>query len=180
MKYGRVFLMVASVLWTTSAFASCPTAAGPFFFGSTIAWYTYDFDTSCGSTSGNVSSTNMWCYSKPANQWDSGSVDYTMTVPANAYPNFQVSVFVEFNDPHAEPSNAVSASVLCWHNNSLTHSETIFIHAGDQGSLNCVRLSSSVFTASAGDTITVSMGGQNYDSDTTMQISTPTIFSLSQ
>jgi len=179
MKYGLIVLLVAAAFFPTTASATCPSQAGAFASGP-FYWYTFDFDTTCASTSGNVYSTNMWCYSSPAYQWystGSGSVDYSMTVPSGVYSNFSVSVFVEFSDPHSYSGNAISASVVCRHNNSVTHSETIFIHQGNQGSLSCVRFDSSSFTASAGDTIEVSMGGQNYNWDTTMQISTPTIYS---
>jgi hypothetical protein len=69
--------------------------------------------------------------------------------------------------------------VYCWHNNTLTYSETFYIHQGNEGSLSCVRFDSDEFSASAGDTIQVLTGGQSYNYDTTMQISTPIIFSSS-
>jgi len=121
----------------------------------------------------------MWCYSTPAYSWDygSGTVDYVMTVPSGVYSNFSASILAEFSDPHTSNMNAVSATVYCYHNNSITYYETFYIHQGNQGSLSCSRFDSGVFTASAGDTIEVVMSGQSYNYDTTMQISTPTIFS---
>ena len=52
------------------------------------------------------------------------------------------------------------------------------LHAGNQGSLSCTRFDSGTFSASAGDTIEIVMTGQSSHSDTTMQISTPVVFSV--
>lgn len=183
MKY--VSLLLIALMFSTSAFADCPTQTGPYYAG-VWGWFDFDFDTSCASTTGNVSTTTLSCnstpwssYSLPAYQWNyfSGSVSYQMTVPINVFSNFSVSVWVEFSDPHSDSGDAISATVYAMRNSTVTHLETIFIHGGNQGSLSCTRFDSSEFTASPGDTITVVMGGQTYNWDATMKISTPTIFS---
>ena len=178
MKYVSIVLVVALAMFPANAFASCPNQTGAYFSGPFV-WYDFDFDTSCASTSGSVTAGSMWCYSTPAYSWDygSGTVDYVMTVPSGVYSNFSASILAEFSDPHTSNMNAVSATVYCYHNNSITYYETFYIHQGNQGSLSCSRFDSGVFTASAGDTIEVVMSGQSYNYDTTMQISTPTIFS---
>jgi hypothetical protein len=180
MKYVAMMLVVAVALFPANAFASCPDQNGPYASGP-FYWYTFDFGTSCASTSGGASATSMWCYSTPAYDfgYSGGSADYEMTVPSGVYSHFSVAIYAEFSDPHTSNMNAVSASVYCWHNNTLTYSETFYIHQGNEGSLSCVRFDSDEFSASAGDTIQVLTGGQSYNYDTTMQISTPIIFSSS-
>jgi hypothetical protein len=178
MKYVSLLLVVILAVFPASAFASCPTQTGPHQAG-VWTWYDFDFDTSCASTTGNVSTATLSCFSFPGYQWNygSGSVDYQMTVPINVYSNFSASVWVDFSDPHSYSGDAIAATVIAMHNTTVTHMETIFIHQGNQGSLSCTRFDSSTFTASPGDTIEVVMTGQSYYSDATMQISTPIVFS---
>jgi hypothetical protein len=179
MKYIAAALALAVALFPAGAFAGCPDQNGPYFCCGT-GWYTFTFDTSCPTTSGNVAATTMWCYGSPAYQWNygSGSVDYTMTVPAGMDGNnWSVSIYAEFSDPHAYSGDAVSATVYVYHNGSVTYAQNFFIHQGDQGSLSCSLYGSNAFSVVGGDTIEVYMGGQNYYSDATMQITTPTIFS---
>jgi len=178
MKYVSVLLVVVLAVYPASAFASCPTQTGPYQIAF-YSWYDFDFDTSCASTSGNVSTATLSCFSFPGYQWNygSGTVDYQMTVPINVYNNFSVAVYVDFSDPHSYSGDAIAATVIAMHNTTVTHMETIFIHQGNQGSLSCTRFDSSSFTASPGDTIEVVMTGQSYYSDATMVISTPIVFS---
>jgi len=178
MKYVSVLLVVILAVFPATAFASCPTQTGPYQSGF-FSWYDFTFDTSCASTTGNVSTATLSCFSFPSYQWNygSGSVDYQMTVPINVYNNFSVAVYVDFSDPHSYSGDAIAATVIAMHNTTVTHMETIFIHQGNQGSLSCTRFDSSSFTASPGDTIEVVMTGQSYYSDATMQISTPIVFS---
>ncbi|HXH92556.1 MAG TPA: hypothetical protein VNN25_13320 [Thermoanaerobaculia bacterium] len=180
MKYVSVLLAIILAVFPASAFANCPTQTGQYYSGP-FSWYEFSFDTSCASTTGNVSAATLSCFSLPSYQWDygSGTVDYQMTVPSNVFSNFSVAVFVDFSDPHSYSGDAISATVTAMHNSTVTHSETFFIHQGNQGSLSCTRFDSSSFTASAGDTIEVVMTGQSYYSDATMQISTPVVFSSS-
>src|SRR3979409_1807913 len=107
MKY--VSLLLIALMFSTSAFANCPTQTGPYYAG-VWEWFDFDFDTSCASTTGGVSTTTLSCnsnpwspYSLPAYQWNyfSGSVNYQMTVPNNVFSDFSVSVWVEFSDPHS-------------------------------------------------------------------------------
>lgn len=178
MKYVSLLLVVVLTVFPVNAYAGCPTQTGPYYSGFWV-WFDFDFDTSCASTTGNVSTSTLSCYSFPSYQWNygSGSVDYQMTVPGGVYPNFSVSVFVDFSDPHSYSGDAIAATVIAMHGSTVTHSETIFIHQGNQGSLSCARFDSSSFTASNGDTIEVSLTGQSYYSDASMQISTPIVFS---
>lgn len=180
MKFVTLLLVIAMVVFPSNAFASCPTQTGPFTVGF-FNYYEFNFDTSCATTSGSVSTASMSCYSLPSYHWDYGTgsvVDYQMTVPINVFSNFSVSVFVDFSDPHSDYQDAISATVIAMHNTTVTHNETIMLHAGNQGSLSCTRFDSGTFSASAGDTIEIVMTGQSSHSDTTMQISTPVVFSV--
>lgn len=185
MRYISVVLAIALAVFPANAFAGCPTQTGPYSAGG-WTWYDFDFDTSCASTTGNVSTATLSCfsyppgyYSYPGYQWNygSGSVDYQMTVPINVYNNFSVRVVVDFSDPHSYSGDAIAATVYAMHYSTVTHMETIFIHSGNQGSLSCTPFDSSTFTASPGDTIDVVLTGQSSYSDATMQISTPIVFS---
>lgn len=172
MKYVTVVLVIALVLFPGSLFAACPDQ-------SVVPHAVlFSFDTSCASTSGNVSSTTMWC-SYPAYSFDtgSGSADYSMTVPSGfSGNNFSAQVYVEFSDPNSYSGNAVSATVFVYHNNSLSSYNTFLQHDGTQGSLSCQLVDTGLFSASPGDTIEVQITATKYNSNATIQVSTPYIF----
>ena len=176
MKYVSVVLAVAVALLPASSFAGCPDRH------SICCGYDYfTFDTSCASTSGSVNTATLSCYSWDAYQWNgSGSVDYQMTVPSDlgTLNTWSVSIYVDFDDPEAYSGDVVSATVIVWHNGRPSYTNSFFFHDGTQGSLSCDIFGSGYFTASAGDTIEVSMTGSNYYSyyGTSMKISTPFIF----
>lgn len=173
MRTMRLLVVAAILLFpVANAFATCPDRQDlfltSFFF----------FDTSCGSRSGYVTTTSQSCQVYGADQFNvgSGGVDYSMTVPNDLSGSpWMVQIFVDFNDPSTYSLNGISASVVVVHNNSVSHSEGFFFHNGNDGSLSCQRFTSSTFSASPGDTITVSYSGVNYTSGTTMKISAPTI-----
>ena len=173
MKYVRMLIAVAVLIYpVTSAFAACPDRTD--FFLTSF----FFFDTSCGSASGNVSTSTLSCQNRGADQFDvgSGSVDYSMTVPNDLSGSpWTAQIDVDFNDPSAYSLNGISASVTVWHNGSVSHSETFFIHNGNDGSLSCQGFTSSTFSAYPGDTITVSYTVVNYTSGTVMKISAPTV-----
>ena len=178
MKYVSVVLAFAVALFPAGAFAACPDENGPYQIGN-ITYYTFTFDTSCASTSGDVETSTLSCYNWAAYEWDpnNGSVDYSMTVPTGrGGSHWSVSIYVDFDDPHAYQQSGISATVYVWHNASLSSYETFFTHNGNQGSLSCNLFGSSEFSVQDGDTVEVSMTGANYYYDTTMKISTPIIF----
>jgi hypothetical protein len=174
MKYATAVLAIALIVFPGNLVASCPDQ-------STVPHAVlFSFDTSCASTSGDVSSTTMWC-SYPAHSFDTGSgtADYSMTVPSDTVfsgNHFSAQVFVEFSDPNSNSGNAVSVTVFVYHNNSLSSYDTFVQHNGTQGSLSCQLISTGLFSASPGDTIEVSMTATKYNSNATIQVSAPSIF----
>ncbi len=160
----------------TNAFAGCPDVRyeiyGP---GSGVdMWY---FDTTCPSTSGNVGSGTMSCYSWPANQFNYGSssADYSMTVPTgygSAY--WSVSTYVDF-DANGYSSSGVSASVTVRHNGSVTHYESFLAHGGNDGTMSCNLVGTGYFTVSDGDTIDVEYDATNYGTSV-IKITPPNVF----
>jgi hypothetical protein len=177
MKYFTVILVLAVAFFPVNTFASCPDVH-PEIFGPGTGTTLFSFDTSCASTSGDVSGTTMSCYSWAGHQWDlgSGSVDYSMTVPSGyGGPHFSVSIYVDFSDPGSYSSNSISATVIVWHNGSPS-SNSFFFHNGTQGSMGCDLVGSGYFSAADGDTIEVSMTGTKYSSGATMKIAPPYIF----
>ena len=172
MKYVTAVLAIALIVFPGSLFASCPDQT------TVPQAVLFSFDTSCASTSGDVSSTTMWC-SYAAHSFDTGSgtADYSMTVPSGFSGNhFSAQVYVEFSDPNSYSGNAVSVTVFVYHNNSLTSYDTFVQHDGTQGSLSCQLIDTGLFSASPGDTIEVSMTATKYNSNATIQVSTPYIF----
>ena len=177
MKYTTAVLGIFLILSPGGLFAACPDQSGGSGGGAT--WTLFSFDTSCASTSGNVSSTTMWC-SYPAHSFDtgSGSADYSMTVPSGSFTQqlWSARVYVEFSDPNSYSGNAVAVTVFVYHNNSLSHYETFVSQNGAQGSLSCQLIDSSYFSASPGDTIEVQISATKYNGNATIQVSTPYIF----
>jgi len=170
-----VFFVVALsfVAFPTAAQASCPNITGPYFLGS-YYWYEYSFSTSCAGTSGSgVSTSALSCYSDPAYQFtgSSGTVTYSYVVGANDpiinSAHWEVSLFVDFNDPSSSPYNTLNASVSVTHNGSTT-SHTIVSQNGTQGSLSCARYDYWFFSAVANDTITVTITGTNFNGGSTI------------
>ena len=161
-----------------SLFAACPDFHQEIFGGGSGGTSFWSFDTSCASTSGNVSDGTMSCYTWPANQFTtgSGSADYSMTVPTgHGGSTWSVSIYVDFDDPSGYSANGLSASVTVWHNGTVSHSDGFFIHNGNQGSMSCSLVGTSQFSVSDGDTIDVSYNATNYNG-ATMKITPPNIF----
>lgn len=178
MKHIVMTLAIAVLLSPVSnAFAGCPDVRyeiyGP---GSGVdMWY---FDTTCPSTSGNVSSSGtMSCYSWPANQFGYGqsSAVYSMTVPSGYASNYwSVSTYVDF-DPNNYNPNAVSGTVRVYHNGSVTYSSNLFVQDGFGGSLYCNLFGTSYFTVSDGDTVEIEYDANNYGGGTII-VTPPTVF----
>jgi hypothetical protein len=178
MKYIGVLMAVALLLAPLSASATCPDRHDY------ILWpggYSVFFFDGCGSYSGSAGTGTMSCYGWSGDQiyYGSGSVDYSMTVPSDTSSGthpWSVRIYVDFSDPYTYSLNGISASVIVRHNGSVTHSDSFFIHNGNQASMGCDMVNSSSFDASPGDSIEVSYGGVNYTAGTVMRMTPPMIF----
>jgi hypothetical protein len=159
-----------------SAFAGCPTQSSEIYGpgGGTDLW---SFDTTCASTSGNVSDGTMSCYSWPANQFGYGmsSAVYSMTVPTGyGGSTWSVSSYVDF-DANGYNPNAVSGTVRVRHNGSVTYSANLFVQDGFGGSLYCNLFGAGYFSVSDGDTIEIEYDANNYGGGT-IKVTPPIVF----
>jgi hypothetical protein len=177
MKSVTALFVAALMLLAPAAFAGCPTITGPYclFAG---CWYQYEQDTTCAGTSGNVSNTTMWCNNIPALQFGTGSssATYSFTVGANdPIGNFEVDLrYVEWSDPNSSIYNTLTATVSVTHNGSTT-SQTFYSLNGTD-SKSCQLSDTGFFSATNGDTITVTINTTIYNSNVTAQIGAPLIF----
>ena len=181
MKYITAVVAIAVMaIFPLNAFAGCPTINGPYSCCGT-SWYDYTFDTTCAGTTGNVTSATLWCYSTPAKQFGTGSssATYSFTIGANDpilnANNWQVDLrYVEWSDPNSSIYNTLSATVSVTHNGSTT-SNTFFSINGTNTE-SCALSSYAVFSAVAGDSITVTINTTIYNSNVTAQVGAPHIF----
>jgi len=172
-------LALAVTFAVPNAFAGCPTITGPHAVGG-AEWFQYDFDTNCASTSGNVSSTTLSCYSTPAYSFNyqsggpfGGTVSYSFTADVTSSV-WEADIFYDFDDPNVNWYNYLLATVTVTHNGSSSQ-YYIVIHHGTNGSASCDRPYVN-FSAQSGDTITIDITGSNYYSNTSMKASAPTLF----
>lgn len=166
------------MLFSPAAFAACPDITGQYcmFAG---CWYQYEQDPSCAGTTGNVSSTTLWCYNTPALQFGTGSssATYSFTLGPNdpVGNTFDVDLrYVEWYDPNSSIYNTLSATVSVTHNGS-TSSQTFYSINGTV-SKSCQLSNYGTFTATTGDTITVTINTNIFNSNVTAKIGAPLIF----
>lgn len=178
MKSVTALFVVAVMLFAPAAFAACPNINGPYcmFAG---CWYEYTQDTSCAGTTGNVSSTTLWCYNTPALQFGTGSssATYSFTLgPSDPVgTSWDVDLrYVEWSDPNASIYNTLTATVSVTHNGSTT-SQTFYSINGTV-SKSCALSNYATFNATTGDTITVTINTTIYNSNVTAKVGTPYIF----
>jgi hypothetical protein len=184
MKAVLALFAIVLVLFPASAFASCPDILGPYYW-STSTWYVYSFGTSCAAGSGSVCSTTDGC-SDPAIGYPNGygTVSYYYEIGANdPIPNsnqWSAGLYADFSDPNNSASNYLTATVNVVHNRATT-TYTIFSVNGSTGSLNCGPFQSYYyFTAVAGDTIYVTITGNNANpSNTVIRASAPFLENIS-
>jgi len=172
-----VFIAVVMLL-APAAFAGCPDIIGPVFCCGT-SWYEYRQDTTCAGRTGNVSYTNLWCYNTPALQFGTGSssATYSFVIGPSDPVSSNMTVdlrYVEWSDPNASIYNTLSATVSVTHNGS-TSSQTFYSINGTT-SQSCSLSSYATFSATNGDTITVTINTNIFNSNVTAQVGAPHIF----
>jgi hypothetical protein len=180
-KMAVIAIAVIMAIFPLNAFAGCPTINGPYACCGYL-YYTYVFDASCASTSGNVSAATEYCdFYNPtaAKQFGTGSssATYSYTLgtsdPIVDSNNWEVDLrYVEWSDPNASTSNTISATVSVTHGS--TTSNTFFSINGTT-SQNCTTPYAS-FSAVAGDTITVTINTTIYNSNVTARVGPPMLF----
>ena len=179
MKYVTAVIAIAAMaILPLNAFAGCPTINGPYSCCG-VVWYEYTWDTSCAGTTGSVSPATLWCYSTPAKQFGTGSssvtYSHTLTSTDPVQPSWSVDLrYVEWSDPNNSIYNTLSATVSITHNGSTT-SQTFYSINGTT-SQSCALSSYATFSATTGDTITVTINATIYNSNVTAQVGAPHVF----
>ncbi len=171
-----MFVVAAVISPVSSAFADCPDRYYE-IYGPGSATDEWIFATTCASTSGNVGSDTMSCYSWPANRFNygSGSAVYTMTVPTGTGgSHWSVAAYVDF-DANGYSSSGVSATVTVRHNGSTTVYDSFLAHGGNDGTLSCDYISTNYFSVSDGDEIDVEYDATNYGTSV-IRLTPPYIF----
>jgi hypothetical protein len=185
MKSILAAFVIALVLLPGSAYASCPNITYGACCG--VAWYEYSFALTCAGTSGSIAPTTLSCSypltPPPAYQFNgtSATVTYSYTIGANDPmmnpAHWSAGLLIDLDDPSASQYNTLNATVSVTHNGSTT-SNTIVSRNGTQGTVSCTRYDYYYFTAVAGDTITVTITGTNFNSGSTkIRASEPFLFS---
>jgi hypothetical protein len=177
MKSVTAFLMAAVLLFAPTAFAACPDITGPYcMFGG--CWDQYEQDPSCAGTTGNVSSSTMWCYNTPALTFGTGSSSATYSFivgPSDPVGPADVDLrYVEWYDPNGSIYNTLTATVSVTRNGSTT-SQTFYSINGTVAK-SCALSTYGSFSIQAGDTVTVTINTTIFNSNVTAQVGAPLIF----
>lgn len=183
MRYvTAVIATVLMALFPINAFAGCPTITGPHACCGGYQWYTYTFDTSCAGTSGNVSDTNMWCYSTPAKAFGTGSssATYSYTIGASDpdLNNWTADVrYIEWYDPNGSIYNTMTVTASVTRGGTTTSYPILSVN-GTQ-SRSCSLEYTNIGSVSAGNTVTVTISTTIFNSNVTAQAGRPLLFTTS-
>jgi hypothetical protein len=180
-----VLVVVSLSLAAGNAFATCPTPyTGPTFAGPNT-WATYSQDQACYSTSGNVSSSSISCFTEPSWSFGSGtsSVSASFTVGANDWvgnpAHWEADSWIDFSSSGGTSADRIEFDVDVTHPNSTVSHYTVIYWSGVNGSLSsCNGAYWNYFTADVGDTITVTIAATNSGS-ANIVATVPRIFTTS-
>lgn len=150
-------------------------------------WYQLDVDSSCFSGSGATSallSCGFGGYSFGTGS--SSSASWTFTVPADGttivagdhyyrMSNWSVAMKVDFDSPTQSFWDWVQAKVYVNHNGTITQT-TVFTLAGNTATSQGCGNKSANFSATNGDTITVTVSVSKLDPNANIKVSLPIIF----
>jgi hypothetical protein len=175
-----LLIVICVALLAPSAFATCPTAPqGPYSSGG-VSWMDYTpTDTSCITTVGGPATLGtMWCYNEAA--WSIGTssqatLKYSFEVDNFYAQEWDADLRIEFNDPNNSGTNYVELWAHVIHNGQ--HSWTmLFEHNGTEGDLSCARRGGH-FVAHDNDTVEIVTYARKTNSNVTLEVSRPLIFS---
>ena len=175
--------VVLSVAGTAQA--SCPSIWLQACCGT--IWYEFDVDSSCLDSAG-VSATTLSC-SVSGYEHGFGSRNYTTwtyTIPANGttinngytysrLPNWSVTVFVDFNSPNQSANDNVTGTLTVTHNGVNTWYNIFSFYGNTSSSQSCTRQDAS-FSATNGDTVTITIYSTKFNSNATIRASLPFVF----
>jgi hypothetical protein len=182
LMFGAVVLAVVTLFGAGNALASCPTPySGPYTSGP-FSWADYTQDQSCYSTSGNISTSSINCFTNPSWSFGSGSSSVTtsFTVGAGDWvgntAHWTAGARVDFSSTGGTSADRVEVDVDVTHPNYTVSHYTVIFWGGPQGSHSSCSNDWNYFTADHGDTITITIAASNSGS-ANIVVSVPSIFS---
>jgi len=176
MKKLIVVTALLSLSLAASAFATCPTAPSPSGFYA----YNYSQDEACYSLTGSISSTSVACYTGSGWSFGGGYFSYAVAsfTADGSYlfnaNNWAGSSFIYFDSPGATAYDWIELIAVVTHNNADTR-YSLFYWDGTMGSLNGCNEHYGLFSASAGDTVSIKVYVSNSGS-ANIQASIPRVF----
>ena len=179
MKKLIVVFALLSLSVAGSALATCPTA--PVLHDHEwISWYEYSQDAACYSLTGYISSATVSCPSRAGWSFGGPGLSYAITsFTADGNNMFNpnkwfADAFFYLDSPNTSAYDWVELLAVVTHNGSDT-SYVLFYWDGSMGSLNgCVNQHNTVFSAAAGDTVSIKIYAAN-SGNATIQASYPVI-----
>lgn len=178
-------VVLTLILCSVQAQASCPSIWLHSCCGT--SWYEFDVDSSCLDSSG-VSTTTLSC-SIAGYDHGFGSRNYTTwtyTIPADGtpinanqtyykLPNWAASVWVDFSSPNQSYYDNMTGTVTVTHNGVNTW-YTIFSFSGNVSSSQSCARQDVTFSATNGDTITITISSTKFNSNAVIKASLPVVF----
>ncbi len=169
------------ILAGTAAHASCPTIT-PHSCCGMPTYYQFDVDSTCLSSYGASSTSVSWCYPMYVSGYSyaMGFDNYTtwsFTVPAdgNGYAiqaNWSASTMVTFSSPTSSTYDGIRGYVSVTHNGTLTTYNWFYLYGNTSGSQYCSNQNVS-FSATTGDTITLSIYNTRWDTNAVTEAGIP-------
>lgn len=165
-----------------SASAACPTI----YHQGNPAWYQFNVDSSCLSSSGATGGTLSCGWG--GYLFGSGFSNYTswsFTVPADGTPTansstyylrstWSASIWLDFSSPTQSAWDTLNATVTVTHNGSNTVYPLVYLSGATASTQSCAR-HDVYFSATNGDTITVNISTSKWGSGSSIGVTEPSI-----
>lgn len=167
MKTLHLVILALALSFAANAFATCPTppsGSGP---------YTNNFsqDQGCFSTTGSVSSVSVTCYT--GSGWSFGGTGQSYVIASftadgnyiiNAN-NWTGSSFIYLDSPNSSAYDSIELVAVVTHN-GFDSRHSLFFWDGTMGGLNGCAEQYGIFSAVAGDTVSIRVYVSNSGSGT--------------
>lgn len=178
-----VVFAALSILAGTAVQASCPTIT-PHSCCGLPAWYQFDVDSTCLSSSGVTATSVSWCYPMYVSGYSYGMgfdnyTSWSFTAPADSgsytrQPNWSVSAPVTFSSPTSSAYDNIGGWVQVTHNGYTTTYNWFYFYGAGSSTQYCSGQTAS-FSATAGDTITLLIENTRWDSNAVTEAGIPTV-----
>ncbi len=181
----RTLLLTALVIEAGTALASCPDIWLQACCGT--SWYEFDVDSSCLDSSGVTATTNSCSVSAYDHGFGSRNfTTWTYTIPANGTtinrgdtfnirPTWSATVWVDFSSPNQSYYDNVTGTLVVTHNGVNTWYTIFSFYGSSSSSQSCTRQDVN-FSATNGDTITITISSTKFNSNAVIKPSIPFVF----